>query len=246
MKYNLVFLLFCSCTLFAQSRTEFGFTLNAGNFALPQNGPGPRPSGYTHSSNALSAGFTAAAGVYGSLPVYKPWSVSACLLYAVSAFSFKESFNYDPQYEQYMLLENKWTRKYTEHNLLFPVQVQYTFRKTVAGLGLCPSVNLFTQQKSDWLLASPENEAVQRYQARAYFRQGNLAWPGARLQCLWVASLNRKLGKNTSIGLQCMWAPRHNELAVYFNAYEDKVLLTRSPFRMKSVMVALRRSLINK
>jgi hypothetical protein len=240
MKNLLYLLLLCATPLCAQS--EFGLSFKAGNFALPKHGPGPRPSGYTYSSNALSAGFSGSIGVFENLHLNQRWSLHASFLYSFGAFSFKEHFNYDPQYEQYILIENNWTRNYQEHNLLLPIQIQYQLKalgKTVLGVGVCPSFSLFSVQKITSALSEPESLTVKQLQARAYFRQGAIAVPAPRMQLLWMASLQQAIGKNTSIGIELLVAPRRNNLNIYFNDYEDKMLPSRSPFSMKSLQVSL-------
>ncbi len=240
MKNLLYLFLLCATPLCAQS--EFGLSFKAGNFALPKHGPGPRPLGNTHSSNALSAGYALSAGISENMHLNQQWSLNTGLLYSIAAFSLKEDLNYDPQFEQYMLIENSWTRKYHEHNLLLPIQAQYNLNasgKTRLGLGVCPSFNLFTYQKAISAEPEPKSLTVQQLQARAYFRQGAPAVPTRRVQLLWLASLQHAIGKNTSIGIELLVAPRRNNMNIYFNDYEDKMLPTRSPFSMKSLQVSL-------
>jgi hypothetical protein len=245
MKNLLYLLLLCATPLCAQS--EFGLSFKAGNFALPKHGPGQRPLGNTHSSNALSAGYTLSAGISENMHLNQRWSLQASLLYSLSAFSLKEDFNYDPQFEQYMLIENSWTRKYHEHNLMLPIQAQYHLNasgKTRLGLGVCPSFNLFTYQKATSGEPEPESLTVQQLQARAYFRPGSLATKAPRSQLLWMASLQQAIGKNTSIGIELLVATRRNNMNIYFNDYEDKMLPARSPFSMKSLQVSLSRTIV--
>ena len=240
MKNLLYLLLLCAAPLCAQS--EFGLSFKAGNFALPKHGPGQRPYGNTYSSNALSAGYSLSAGISDNLHLNQHWSLNTALLYSIAAFSLKEDFNYDPQFEQLILIKNSWTRKYHEHNLMLPIQVQYHVKslgKTALGLGVCPSFNLFTYQKATSGEPEPESLTVQQLQARAYFRQGALAVPAPRMQLLWMASLQQAIGKNTSIGIELLVAPRRNNMNIYFNDYEDKMLPSRSPFSMKSLQVSL-------
>lgn len=240
MKNLLYLFLLCATPLYAQS--EFGLSFKVGNFALPKHGSGPRPLGNTYSSNALSAGYALSAGISENMHLNQHWSLNTGLLYSISAFSLKEDFNYDPQFEQYMLIENSWTRKYHEHNLLLPIQAQYNLNasgKTRLGLGVCPSFNLFTYQKATSAAPEPKSLTAQQLQARAYFRQGAPAVPTRRVQPLWMASLHQAIGKNTSIGIELLIATRRNKMNIYFNDYEDKMLPSRSPFSMKSLQVSL-------
>jgi hypothetical protein len=85
---------------------------------------------------------------------------------------------------------------------------------------------------------------VQQLQARAYFRPGSLATKAPRTQLLWMASLLQAIGKNTSIGIELLVAPRRNNMNIYFNDYEDKMLPARSPFSMKSLQVSLSRTIV--
>jgi|GEM_PF-6535863 len=240
MKNLLYLLLLCATPLCAQS--EFCLSFKAGNFALPKRGPGQQPLGNTYSSNALNAGYTLSAGISENLRLNQHWSLNTELLYSIAAFSLKEDFNYDPQFEQYMLIENSWTRKYHENNLMLPIQAQYHLNasgKTRLGLGICPAFNLFTYQKATSGEPEPKSLTVQQLQARAYFRQGALAVPARQVQLLWMASLQQAIGKNTSIGIALLVATRRNKMNIYFNDYEDKILPMRSPFSMKSLQVSL-------
>jgi hypothetical protein len=59
-----------------------------------------------------------------------------------------------------------------------------------------------------------------------------------------MASLQQAIGKNTSIGIELLVATRRNNMNIYFNDYEDKMLPARSPFSMKSLQVSLSRTIV--
>jgi len=241
MKNLLYLFLLCATPLCAQS--EFGLSFKAGNFTLPKKGSTLPPLRNCHSSNVLSAGFSGSIGVFENLHLNQRWSLNACLLYSLAAFSLKQDFIYEPeQDDQLILYKTSWTRNFYEHKLLLPIQAQFHLKssgKTALGFGVCPSFNLFTYQKAT--SAEPESMSltVQQLQTIAYFRQGTLAAPTRRVQLLWMASLQQAIGKNTCIGIELLVAPRRNNLNIYFNDYEDKMLPSRSPFSMKSLQVSL-------
>ena len=236
--YNLLFaLLLLASPLLAQQKTEFGLLVKAGNFTLPQKGPGPEPLGFTHSENALSGGYSIGLGIYGERNIALHWDWSTELRYTLSSFSLHEKFDFDANDDAYILIERDWTRRYTEQTLVLPLKLQYHFGaagKTALGFGLAPSFNLRTRQAVSsavdvWTFYHP------------YFTQYQQpAKPAPRMQLLLVGSLHEQIGSRASVGIEWMAALRHNDLGIYFKDYESKTFAARSPFSMKSLSMSLK------
>ena len=234
--------LFLAASICAQQRTEFGFSVKAGNFTMPSEKL--ENTWYTRS---YTPGGTAAFGVYGTKRLGGHFGLAAELLYQVSFYESGVLYAYsngDP--------ELQWTfdtrHRFEVQNLMMPVKLQFYPAKQgkfALSLGVAPTFILeskvnTTYEGDDY--ASSYSQTTKDRVVRRDGESGGIHW-------FLTAGAQYYLGSNTSLGLDFTGTLKNNATEFYTDVYfcgfgADVGVAPTFPYWMRSLTFSLRHNFL--
>lgn len=175
--YFLPLFLSLAFSAFSQNKkTEFGFTMKAGNFTLPsKNTFSDFSSSYNLGTSSNNAGSSYAIGIWNSWSLGTYLRISAALMYRAIYLNIRHHSIYDTSFNS-SLLESTEDQRINLNSIMLPVNLHITFKKdgklslaigggpnqtfssqtstksTIETVDSPPTTTTYLSKESDWML----------------------------------------------------------------------------------------------
>lgn len=232
--------LFLAASLCAQQRSEFGFSVKAGNFTLPSERV--ENTWYTKS---YTPGRTAAFGMYGARRFGGHFGVAAELLYQVSFYKAGSLYEYsNVDADMHWSYDTRY--RFEVQNLMMPLKLQFypaKQGKLALSLGVAPTFILRSKVNTTYdgdNYVSSFSETREGRIVRRNGEQGGIHW-------FLTAGAQYYLSTNTSLGLDFTGTLKSNATEFYPDVFFCGFGIDPTPtfpYWMRSLTFSLRHNLL--
>jgi hypothetical protein len=197
--YFLSMFLLLATFVAAQRNTEFGLTLKAGNFTIPQKGTWS--GGYTWVEDELKAGWALRLGCFGRLPMGRLFSVSGEMLVSFSQYAREEGVYGDVIFPPPIGNYTFSRLRYSMMSVIIPLKLDFRpafTSRTTFSAGFASSYAFLSYLRSEVARGTLPPTVTK---SRVIYNKQN-GEKDARWQILFLASVQQQITEQVSIGLE--------------------------------------------